>query len=121
MNSRTFNFHPFPNMHSAFAGIAVLAISATFNHCGSHISRVLSLTRPEVSYLWFSWTQPLLIETISIQTGQAVVGLAAVEYLNRVDVVARGLATQFKVPLEEVPARVAGGPLFLSCRLTVCL
>mmetsp|Transcript_8006 Transcript_8006/g.23662 ORF Transcript_8006/g.23662 Transcript_8006/m.23662 type:complete len:253 (-) Transcript_8006:449-1207(-) len=39
---------------------------------------------------------------------EAVVGLAAVEYLNRVDVVARGLATQFKVPLEEVPARVAG-------------
>ena len=39
---------------------------------------------------------------------QAVVGAAAVEYLNSVDAVARGLAAQFKVPVGEVPARVAG-------------
>lgn len=37
---------------------------------------------------------------------EAVVGQAAVGYLNTVDAVARGLAAQFKVPLEEVPARV---------------
>lgn len=39
---------------------------------------------------------------------QAVAGGAAVEYLDRVDFVARGLAARFKVPLEEVPGRVAG-------------
>ena len=30
------------------------------------------------------------------------------EYLDRVDAVARGLASQFKVPLEAVPERVTG-------------
>jgi hypothetical protein len=43
---------------------------------------------------------------------QAVVGAAAVEYLNSVDAVARGLAAQFKVPVEDVPGRVAG-----ECRI----
>lgn len=37
---------------------------------------------------------------------EAVVGQAAVKYLNEVDDVARGLASKFKVPLQEVPARV---------------
>lgn len=46
-------------------------------------------------------------------------GAAAVQYLNSVDAVARGLAAQFKVPVGEVPARVAGerSARFLTCAL----
>ena len=46
---------------------------------------------------------------------QAVVGAAAVEYLNSVDAVARGLAAQFKVPVGEVAARVAGAHIAVRC------
>ena len=39
---------------------------------------------------------------------EAVVGPAAVEYLNEIDSIVQKLASQFKVKLEELPARVAG-------------
>ena len=39
---------------------------------------------------------------------EAVVGPAAVEYLNQVDRVVRSLATQLKVKYEEIPKRVTG-------------
>ena len=39
---------------------------------------------------------------------EAVVGPAAVEYLNEIDGIVQKLASQFKVRLEELPARVAG-------------
>lgn len=39
---------------------------------------------------------------------EAVVGPAAVEYLNEVDSIVQKLASQFKVKPEELPSRVAG-------------
>ncbi len=39
---------------------------------------------------------------------EAVVGPAAVEYLNQIDGVVRTLASQFKVKYEDLPGRVAG-------------
>ena len=39
---------------------------------------------------------------------EAVVGPAAVEYLNQIDGVVRTLASQFKVKYEDIPGRVAG-------------
>ena len=39
---------------------------------------------------------------------EAVVGPAAVEYLNEVDGIVQKLASQFKVKPEELPSRVAG-------------
>lgn len=39
---------------------------------------------------------------------EAVVGPAAVQYLNQVDGIVRTLASQLKVKLEEIPGRVAG-------------
>ena len=39
---------------------------------------------------------------------EAVVGPAAVEYLNEIDGIVRRLASQFKVKHEELPGRVAG-------------
>ena len=54
---------------------------------------------------------------------EAVVGPAAVEYLNEIDAIVRMLASQFKVKHEELPERVAGNVLAsrriaaLSCSL----
>lgn len=39
---------------------------------------------------------------------EAVVGPAAVEYLNEIDGVVRTLATQFKVKYEDLPGRITG-------------
>ncbi len=39
---------------------------------------------------------------------EAVVGPAAVEYLNEIDGIVQKLASQFKVKPEELPVRVAG-------------
>lgn len=41
---------------------------------------------------------------------EAVVGPAAVEYLNQIDGVVRTLASQFKVKYEDLPSRVSGAP-----------
>lgn len=39
---------------------------------------------------------------------EAVVGPAAVQYLNQVDGVVRTLASQLKVKFDDIPGRVAG-------------
>ncbi len=39
---------------------------------------------------------------------EAVVGPAAVQYLNQVDGIVRTLASQLKIKSEEIPGRVAG-------------
>ena len=53
---------------------------------------------------------------------EAVVGPAAVEYLNEIDGVVRTLTTQFKVKYDELPGRVAGTAsdrsFILSCWIT---
>ena len=50
---------------------------------------------------------------------EAVVGPAAVEYLNQIDGVVRSLASQFKVKYEDLPGRVAG-VLLASFHLAWC-
>jgi alanyl-tRNA synthetase len=39
---------------------------------------------------------------------EAVVGPAAVQYLNQVDGIVRALASQLKIKSDEIPGRVAG-------------
>ena len=50
---------------------------------------------------------------------EAVVGPAAVEYLNQIDGVVRTLASQFKVKHEDLPGRVAGA-LLASLQVLCC-
>ena len=53
---------------------------------------------------------------------EAVVGPAAVQYLNQVDGVVRTLASQLKVKFDDIPVRVAGEswPPFSAAHTLLC-